>query len=600
MYWFKNLKVRNKLLIAFTLVIALAACVGVFIISSMKKVSDSYSDAMDVSSRRFGSLFEAKDHFSRAHTIMYEVFSPGNNRADISRLKGELDESLDGFVKNLVDLNEIAAPVVRDKIEQILPMAQEYRIDAELAIDLLLSVSEVSSENPDYRKAAAAAGARVAEMNAKDGNSLSDAIVHLSVTAVGDLNSLASENNAYADSVLYVSIGMFGVVASLSLAIAFWVPSLISKPLIPLSEFMKKAGSTGNIELNPGDAEIIGAYSRQGDEIGDTIKGAAMFIQHVTNISEELKSVANGDLTIEISRLSDEDTMASSISDVLDNLNNMFGEIRDTTDQVSGGSRQVAVGAQTLAQGSTEQAASIQELSSSVAEIASKTRANADTAEKTSKLSEKIKASAEKGSRQMDEMIAAVKDINDASHSISKIIKTIDDIAFQTNILALNAAVEAARAGQHGKGFAVVAEEVRNLAAKSAEAAKETGDKIQNSMEKAEFGSNIAGETAVSLTEIVSGINESSRYIAEIAKASEEQTNGISLINVGIDQVAQVVAQNSATAEQSAAASEEMNSQAEALEELIGLFKLKGKTVDRGTGHMTAAAPPSVGPHSWH
>ena len=200
---------------------------------------------------------------------------------------------------------------------------------------------------------------------------------------------------------------------------------------------------------------------------------------------------------------------------------------------------------------------------------------------RAAELANSIKGNAEKGSRQMDEMITAVNEINDAGQSISKVIKTIDDIAFQTNILALNAAVEAARAGQHGKGFAVVAEEVRNLASKSANAAKETGALIQDSAQKAELGARIAGETASSLSEIVSGINESSQIVGDIAKSTGDQTVGISHINKGIDEVAQVIQQTSATAQQSAAASQEMSAQSVVLEELIGQFKLKGDNSSR-------------------
>jgi len=172
-------------------------------------------------------------------------------------------------------------------------------------------------------------------------------------------------------------------------------------------------------------------------------------------------------------------------------------------------------------------------------------------------------------------MMAAVIEINEAGKSINKVIKVIDDIAFQTNILALNAAVEAARAGQHGKGFAVVAEEVRNLAAKSAEAAKETESLITNTVEKAELGSRIAGETADSLAEIVSGIDESNTLVMNIARSSGEQSTAIDYVNRGIDQVTQIVQQTGSTAQDSAAASEAMSNQAVILGDLVSQFRLR-------------------------
>lgn len=250
----------------------------------------------------------------------------------------------------------------------------------------------------------------------------------------------------------------------------------------------------------------------------------------------------------------------------------LVNRIREVSGAFVEASRQIADGAQSLAQGSTQQAAAVEQLSSSISEVSNKTKDNAILAGKAANLANTIRSNAEKGSRQMDEMMTAVREINDASQGISKVISVIDNIAFQTNILALNAAVEAARAGQHGKGFAVVAEEVRSLASKSADAARETGGMIENSMKKAELGSRIAGETAVSLVDIVMGIKESSQLVSDIARSSEEQALGIEQINKGIDQVAQVVQQNSATAEQSAAASEELSGQSSVLQELLNDF----------------------------
>ena len=384
---------------------------------------------------------------------------------------------------------------------------------------------------------------------------------------------------------MVILIGVICGAICLLLIIVFTTIS-VSKPLKKIGVIAEKI-RTGDVGVSSSATESI--HVRSSDEVGilaRALEDAYTQLQgYVREISARLHGLAEGDLATESTYDFHGDfvLIKDSINEIVANLNRIMTEVNHSSSQVSSGAKQVADGAQLLAQGSTEQAATVQQLSAAISGISEKTKANADLAGRAASLAGTIMSNAEKGNMQMDEMIAAVKEINQASQSISKVIKVIDEIAFQTNILALNAAVEAARAGQHGKGFAVVAEEVRNLAAKSAEAAKDTGGLIANSMEKAELGARIAGETATSLAEIVSGISESSQLVSEIARSSEEQNAGILQINTGIDQVAQVTQQNSATAEESAATSEEMSSQSNLLEEMILQFRLKeGNNTVRG------------------
>ena len=395
------------------------------------------------------------------------------------------------------------------------------------------------------------------------------------------LVSVIADINSSRGTIIVVLLGILAAILAVTVFLGLHVSNLISKPIKALSAYMHKAGTTGDIiPTEKEERELETNYAIR-DEIGQLTRDCGAFVDQVVGMAKELEAIADGDLTMEISLLSEKDTIGLAMRKMLSNLNNMFSDINSSAAQVSSGSQQIADGAQSLAHGSTKQAATVQELSASTTEIADKTKMNAEMAGKAATLADTIKSNAEKGSRQMDEMVSAVNEISQASQSISKVIKVIDDIAFQTNILALNAAVEAARAGQHGKGFAVVADEVRTLAAKSAEAAKDTGAIISNSMEKSEHGARIAKDTAESLSEIVSGINESSEIISEIARASEAQSTGIAHINSGIDQVATVVQQNSATAQESAAASEQLSGQASTLDGLIAQFKLKNNSTSR-------------------
>ncbi len=301
-----------------------------------------------------------------------------------------------------------------------------------------------------------------------------------------------------------------------------------------------------------------------------------------------METLANGDFSVAIPVSSDRDSLGMAMRKMVDQVGSALSQTLASVDEVNSGTGQIADASQSLSQGATESAASLEEISASATQIGQQARHNAEIASQSNQLAMAAKSAAETGSHRMQGLNASMAAITESSAQIAKIIKAIDDIAFQTNILALNAAVEAARAGRHGKGFAVVAEEVRSLAARSAKAARETADLIEGSKNRVDDGNKIAKETAEALSEIVSGIVNVGDLVGEMAAASNEQAQGIAQISQGLAQIDQVTQQNTATAEQTAAAAEQLSGQADELRALISQFKL-----DNAQSIPSAPPPPS-------
>lgn len=353
----------------------------------------------------------------------------------------------------------------------------------------------------------------------------------------------------------------------------------ITVPMAKLSEAARRMAA-GEVDV---DCQKI--YN---DDLGELLDEFARMADAVKEQTKITEAISQGDLTKEARPRSDKDVLGNAIVRLLSENNMTLNNVKEASAQITVGSEQVANASQALAQGSTEQASAIEQVTASMDEVTQRTKENATQAGEANVLVRNIKDMATSGNDQMKSMIQAMDDINASSETISKIIKTIDDIAFQTNILALNAAVEAARAGVHGKGFAVVAEEVRNLAAKSAAAASETAEMIDDTIHKVGNGAKIAQDTAKSLDEIVGSIDDIVGLIGNITASSNDQATAISQIDQAISQVSTVVQTNAATSQECAAASEELSNQAVTLRNLMARYQLVSSNAG---GSYSAPAP---------
>jgi methyl-accepting chemotaxis protein len=314
------------------------------------------------------------------------------------------------------------------------------------------------------------------------------------------------------------------------------------------------------------------------DEIAQACSQLGRVVANLERKANLAQAMAGGDLTVRPEVLSEKDGLGQAFAQMVEQLSDLVRRMQAGAEQVNQGAQQTAQASQGMAQGATEQAAAVEEISSTLAEANQQVVHNAENARQADQLAQQASQSAQAGSKEMGQMVASMEEIRTSSQQISRIIKVIDEIAFQTNLLALNAAVEAARAGEHGKGFAVVAEEVRNLAARSSKAAKETADLIERSVTQVQTGSEVADRTAQALQQIVQAIGKTTELVAEISAGSRQQAEGLGQIVAGVRQIESVTQQNTANAEQTSATAEEMSMQAKELLDLVGQFRVESRS----------------------
>lgn len=389
------------------------------------------------------------------------------------------------------------------------------------------------------------------------------------------LSSLpSSELTSDTNRLILTIVIIFIILLASMLMTIFAVVRRVTRPIRKITDITNKlaAGELDvNIDINSNDE--IGILAKSIKSLTVRLKSYIVYIEESVRVLDEM---AEGNLNVELKNDHEGEfaKLKVALLNVSDTLKKTIGKIKESSYSINMNAEQVSAGAQTLAQGTTEQASAIEELSAEINEIYATIVHNAEYAENAGNKALEASKEVEQGNVQMRDMLAAMDEISNSSNEIGKIIKVIDDIAFQTNILALNAAVEAARAGSAGKGFAVVADEVRNLAGKSAEAAKQTTALIENSIRAINNGTMLAGKTGKSLVEIVDRTSETNDLINEIVKASSGQTVSVNQIKGGIEQISSVIQQNAATAENSAANSEELSGQVQLLNDLVNHFKL--------------------------
>lgn len=606
---FANMGLKGKLLSGFIAVALIGAITGAIGVYYSKQVGESAEEVLVVKLPSYTAVAELGDNAFQIAILLSNLANP-NGDLEMRKAAYRFDEEF----KKADEAWKIYEPLPQTPEEaviwkQFVPKWESWK-------ERINKFVEVSKELDDLLKTdPAGATPAVKELRQKlyqmylDGRATRREI-RQDLTKIGEINEAGTISGAKLNNQLADKLTMILIISSiLGLAIAVVIGWVMATRIA--NAVTNITGAAQNIALGDTGMEIT---YQSGDEVGKLAEAFrnllkaqrneirvinAMAIGDFSNdvdvrsdkdeLSRSLQrmaddtnkvvrlaaAMASGDLTVDVAMRSDKDEMSRALDSMVEQLNVILGEVNRAVSQVAAGSTQISQASQSLSSGATESAASLEEITASIGQIGSQARGNAENASQANGLAVSARSSAEKGNGAVTEMLEAMKAVQDSGAQIAKVVKMIDDIAFQTNILSLNAAVEAARAGRHGRGFAVVADAVRNLANRSANAAKDTAELVDSTIKRIQESHQIASRTAESLGEIVTNSVKVADLVGEIAAASNEQAQGVAQINQGLTQINQVTQQNTANAEETAAAAEELSTQSVELQRLMSRFKLK-------------------------